>query len=40
MKEGGIDMLLFSKKINKAGCASVGVILCASVGYNGDSWSM
>ena len=32
-------MLFFSKKIRKAGCASVGAIVCASIGYNGKKWS-
>ena len=32
-------MLFFSKKVNKAGCASVGVVVCASIGYNTKNWS-
>lgn len=33
-------MLFFSKKVNKAGCASVGVVVCGSIGYNGKKWSI
>jgi hypothetical protein len=34
-----VNMLFFSKKVNKAGCASVGVVVCATIGYNTKKWS-
>ncbi len=33
-------MLFSSNKTNKAGCASVGVVVCADIGYSGKKWSI
>lgn len=32
-------MLFFLKKAIKAGCVSVGAVVCGSVGYNGSNYS-
>jgi len=32
-------MLFLLNGAKKLGCVSVGVVVCASVGYNGEKWS-